>query len=92
MPVKLSNCTSEGEQIAWAVDHLKNGGRIHDLLLWLGGVDRPMRIVAEAKMILRAEGRTVTKALEMVRDVDGEAHHVLAWRLASKSPAKGISA
>ena len=92
MAVKLSNCASEGEQVAWTINHLKNGRRIHDVVLWLGGVDRPMRILAEAKMILRAEGRTVTKALEVVRDVDGEAHQVLAWRLASKNPVEEISA
>ena len=68
------------------------GRSLDDVLLWLGGVDRPMRILAEAKMILRAEGRTVTKALEVVRDVDGEAHQVLAWRLASKNPVEEVSA
>jgi hypothetical protein len=59
-------------------------GRIHDISLWLGGVDRPMRIVAEVKQILRAEGRVVTKAMETVRDVDGKDHRVLAWRMASE--------
>jgi len=82
--MKLAYCDSENEQIAWAVEHLKKGGRIHDISLWLGGVDRPMQIVAAVKRILRAEGRVVTKAMETVRDADGEDHHVLAWRLASE--------
>jgi hypothetical protein len=91
--VKLSNCTSETEQTAWAVEHLKKGGRIHDISLWLGGVDRPMRTIAAMKLILRAEGRIVTKAMETVRDVGGQDHQVLAWRLASeKCPAQAISA
>jgi hypothetical protein len=75
---------SESEQAAWAVEHLKKGGRIHDSSLWLGGVDHPMRIVAKVKLILRAEGYIVAKAIETVRDVTGEDHRVLAWRLANK--------
>ena len=85
MRVKLFNCKSESEQGAWAVEHLKEGGRIHDISLWLGGVDRPMQIVAKVKMILRAAGRIVTKAIETVRDVDAEDHRVLAWRLEGKA-------
>jgi hypothetical protein len=89
MPLKLFQCTSASEQAAWAVEHLKNGGRIHDISLWLGGVDHPMRIVAKVKLILRAEGHIVTKAMETVRDVAGEDHQVLTWRLANRnSPAK----
>ncbi|WP_158933173.1 hypothetical protein [Acidisphaera sp. S103] len=84
MAVKLFNCASESEQAAWAVEHLKKGGRIHEISLWLGGVDRPMRIVAEVKAILRAEGCSVAKAIEAVRDAAGEDHKVLAWRLESK--------
>jgi fatty acid-binding protein DegV len=79
--VKLRNCMSESEQVTWAVEHLKKGGRIHEISLWLGGVDRPMQIVAKVKLILRAQGRIVTKAIETVRDVAGEDHHVLSWRL-----------
>ena len=67
--MKLFNCASESEQAAWVVEHLKKGGRIHEISLWLGGVDRPMKIVAKVKLILRAEGRIVTKAIETVRDV-----------------------
>lgn len=55
--MKLYDCRSEDEQIAWAVEHLKKGGRIHDISLWLGGVDRPMQIVAGVKRALRAEGK-----------------------------------
>jgi hypothetical protein len=92
MPVKLFNCRSGSEQAAWAVEHLKKGGRIHEISLWLGGVDHPMQIVAKVKMILRSEGRIVTKAIETVRDVDGEDHRVLAWRLEGKaSEARGIT-
>jgi hypothetical protein len=43
-----------------------------------------MQLVAKVKLILRAEGRVVTKAIETVRDVDGEDHHVLSWRLENK--------
>jgi hypothetical protein len=43
-----------------------------------------MQLVAKAKLILRAEGRELTKATASVRDVDGEDHHVLSWRLESK--------
>jgi hypothetical protein len=81
MPVKLFQCTSEA---AWAVERLKKGGRIHDISLWSGGVDHPMRIVAKVKLILRAEGHIVAKAIETVRDVTGEDHRVLAWCLANK--------
>jgi hypothetical protein len=66
--MKLYNYQSEEEQVAWAVEQLKRGGRIHDIGLWLGGVDRPMRIVAGTKLALRAEGKTVVKAIEKVRD------------------------
>jgi hypothetical protein len=80
--MRLAECRNETEQARWAVEHLKKGGRIHDISLWLGGVDRPMRIIAEVKNILRAEGRKVTAAMETVRDAaDGE-HQVLVWRLA----------
>ena len=81
MPFKLFNRATEGEQAAWAVEPLKKAGRLHNISLWLGGVDRLMQIIAKVKLILRAEGRAVTKAIETVRDVDGEDHHVLAWRL-----------
>jgi hypothetical protein len=67
---------------------LKKGGRIHDISLWLGGVDHPMRIVAEVKRMLKAEGRCVTKAMEVVRDAEGEDHQLLAWRLAEEIVAE----
>jgi hypothetical protein len=82
--VKLHNCNSEDEQIRWAVDHLKKGGRLHDIALWLGGVDHPMRIIAGAKVSLRTEGNILTKALEKVYDAAGQEHEVLAWRLGSR--------
>lgn len=82
MPTTLSFCTSETEQIAWAVAHLKKGGRIHDIGLWLGGVDRPLRLVAKVKQVLRTEGRVTAKAIEAVQDADGEPQQVLVWRLA----------
>src|ERR1700744_4838923 len=31
--MKLYNCISEDEQINWAVNHLKRGGRLHDIAL-----------------------------------------------------------
>jgi hypothetical protein len=80
--MKLFNCRSESDQIAWAVEHLRKGGRIHDIGLWLGGVDRPMRIVAGVKLVLRAEGKAVVKAMEKVRDAAGDDHTVLTWRMA----------
>lgn len=79
--MKLYNCKTESEQAAWVVEQLKRGGRVHDIGLWLGGVDRPMRVIARAKQTLRAQGQVVTKAMETVRDVEGETHSVLAWRL-----------
>lgn len=79
--MKLYDCRSEAEQIRWAVEHLRKGGRLHDDALWLGGVDRPMRVIAGAKIALRAEGGTVTKAMEKLLDVEGAEHDVLAWRL-----------
>ena len=82
--MKLYQCGSEAEQIRWSIEHLRKGGRLHDLSLWLGGVDHPMRIIAGAKVALRAEGRTVTKAMETVLDCEGEEHEVLAWRLSPR--------
>jgi hypothetical protein len=86
--VKLYNCNSEDEQISWAVDHLKKGGRLHDIALWLGGVDRPMEIIAGAKVTLRTEGKILTKAMEKVYDTEGKEHEVLAWRLGTVSTAR----
>ena len=85
--MELYNCKTEAEQAIWVADHLRKGGRIHDIGLWLGGVDRPMRVIAQAKMALRAEGQRVTKAFEIVRDAAGERHNVLAWRLARQNPS-----
>ncbi len=39
-----------------------------------------MSVVAGVKVALRAQGWTVTKAMEKVRDADNEMHDVLAWR------------
>ena len=39
--MQLYNCKSEEEQTNWAIKHLRRGGRIHDIALWLGGVDQP---------------------------------------------------
>ena len=84
--VRLYNCTTEAEQAAWAVDHLRKGGRIHDIGLWLGGVDRPMRVLALAKVALRSEGHTLVRTVEPLRDAAGEIHDVLAWRLVRSQP------
>ena len=87
--MKLYNCKSEQEQVQWAIEHLNKGGRIHDDALWLGGVDRPMLIVAGVKCALRAEGKFLAKAIETVRDAEGEEHEVLAWRLALRPTSPG---
>lgn len=81
--MKLYNCKSEPEQIGWAASHLKAGGRIHDVALWLAGIDRPMRVIAGAKLLLRADGWAVTRAFEKVRDAEGQTHHILSWRASS---------
>lgn len=86
--MKLHTCTSEDEQIGWAVEHLRKGGRLHDTALWLGGVDRPMRVIAGAKSRLRTEGKILTKAMEAVYDAAGEEHEVLAWRLRAEPNAR----
>lgn len=78
--VRLYNCKTSDEQIAWAVTHLKRGGRVYDIGLWLGGVDRPMQLIRDTKIALRAEGWVVTKALEPVRDAANEEHMMLCWR------------
>ena len=85
-PIRLYNCTTEAEQAAWAVDHLRKGGRIHDVGLWLGGVDRPMRVLALAKVALRSEGHRLVAGMEPLRDAAGEIHDVLAWRLVRPQP------
>jgi hypothetical protein len=84
--MKLYYCKTEADQAAWVVEHLKKGGRVHDIGLWLGGVDRPMRVIALTKQRLHAQGRTVTKAMETVQDAAGEKHRVLAWRLTEELP------
>ena len=48
--MKLYQCQTEAGQIRWSVGHLRKGGRLHDVSLWLGGVDYPMRIIAGAKV------------------------------------------
>ena len=84
MMMKLYNCKSEPDQVAWAVERLKAGARIHDVTLSLGGVDRPMQVVAGAKQMLSAEGWTVTKAMEKVSDAEGHMHDILSWRAKNK--------
>ena len=83
--MQLHDCQSKDEQVHWAVERLKQGGRIYEIALWLGGVDYPMRIIAGTKSALRAEGKAVTKALEKVRDAGGEEHNVLAWRIENRT-------
>lgn len=83
--MKLYNCKSEPDQVAWAAERLKAGGRVHDIALSLGGVDQPMRVIARAKQALRAEGWTVTKALEKVLDAEGRIHNILSWRATNPS-------
>lgn len=78
--MKLYNCKSEPDQVAWTAERLKAGARVHDVALSLGGVDQPMRVIAGAKQVLRAEGWTVTKAFEKVSDAEGRLHDILSWR------------
>ena len=78
---KLRDCTTRHDRTAWAVTHLRAGGVISDLSLWLSGVDRPMRLVADAKSALRAEGLFVGKALRRARDAAGQTHDVLTWSM-----------
>ena len=78
---QLYNCTTEAQQAAWAANHLRKGGRVPDIGLWLGGVDRPMRVLRLAKVALRAEGHRVVAAVEPLRDAAGELHDVIAWRI-----------
>ncbi|MFZ3481889.1 hypothetical protein [Sphingomonas sp. 3-13AW] len=81
MGKRLYECESEHEQTAWAVSHLKAGGAISDVSLWLAGIDRPMRLLAKTKSALREEGLVVTSSMKNVRDAAGETHDVLTWRV-----------
>lgn len=78
---RLYQCESEHDQTAWAVAHLKAGGAISDVSLWLAGIDRPMRLLAKTKLALRVEGLAVTSIMKNVRDAAGETHDILTWRV-----------
>ncbi len=81
MANRLYQCASEHDQTAWTVAHLKAGGAISDVSLWLAGIDRPMRLLAKAKSSLRAEGLAVTSTMKNVCDAAGETHDILTWRV-----------
>jgi hypothetical protein len=79
MGTKLYQCTAGPDQVAWAVAHLKAGGAISDVSLWLAGIDRPMRLLARAKSALRADGLTVAGIMRNVADAAGQTHDILTW-------------
>ncbi|MGK9236353.1 hypothetical protein KXS07_31515 [Inquilinus limosus] len=82
MKKHLWQCATEDEQVDWIVSRLREGRQLRDPLLFLGGVDRPVRTVGRAKAILRAEGLSVASSIAVVKDAQGEDHPALAWRLA----------
>ena len=81
MKKRIWQCETEPEHVAWTVSALLRGKRVHDTQLWLGGVQRPVRVVGQAKAALRAQGVKVRSAMESVIDAEGEAHQELCWRV-----------
>jgi hypothetical protein len=79
MSTRLYQCASEPDQVTWTVAHLKAGGAISDVSLWLAGIDRPMRLLAQAKSALRAEGLTVTGTMRNIADAAGQTQDILTW-------------
>lgn len=79
MSTRLHQCATIDDQIAWTAAALRQGRSINDVSLWLSGVDRPMRVVAGAKGVLRPEGIAVGKRMIELHDAEGIPHPVLSW-------------
>lgn len=71
-PRRLWECRSQDDQIAWTVAALLAGRRLYPDLLWLGGVEAPMRVIAAARAVLRREGILLQREARDVVDAAGE--------------------
>ena len=78
---RLYQCESEAEHVQWTVKRLLRGSRVHDTMLWLGGVDRPVRVIGQAKAILRAQGVKVISKIEQILDCENKTHDAICWRV-----------
>lgn len=78
-PTRLHQCETPERQVAWTAAALRKGATIDETSLWLAGVDRPMRVIAAAKAILRSEGLVIGKRMRDVRDAAGIEHRMLSW-------------
>lgn len=76
---KLTSCTTVDEQMEWVKAALLHGKTLTDLSLWLGGVDRPDRLIAR----LRRQGVSIKTTRKTLVDAAGEAYVDLAWRAAN---------
>ncbi|RYF00776.1 MAG: hypothetical protein EOO77_33610 [Oxalobacteraceae bacterium] len=79
MSNRLYQCASEQDQTVSTVAHLKAGGTVSDVSLWLAGIGRPMRLLAQPKSILRAEGLDVISTMKNICDAAGQTHDLLTW-------------
>lgn len=78
-PRHLYQCANVEMQKAWIKRALLAGRTLSDSGLWLGGVDRPEKVIAA----LRADGLAVETTTMSVIDAADEEHIDVAWRLAA---------
>ncbi len=76
-PELLTDCSTVEQQSAWIERALRAGRVVSDSGLWLGGVDRPERVIAQ----LRKAGCPISTTKKRVVDAADEVHMDLAWRL-----------
>jgi hypothetical protein len=88
---RLFQCETEQEQTHWVCETLKEGGRVHIPMLWLGGVDRPLSVIRMVKVEMKKQGLRLRARREAMRDAGDEVHEEIVWRLegcsGSEAPA-----
>lgn len=77
----LSECRSDQDRVSWLTTHLKEGGFVSDLFLWLAGINDPIKLMADAELSLRAENMTVCDATLEINDAAGRPHRAVIWRV-----------
>lgn len=81
MPRYLWQCTTEIDQDELVAERLRLGETLYLVLLWLGGIDRPVRTIGRVKTRLRSEGLAVEKTVDLVEDAAGDWVPVVGWRV-----------
>ncbi len=75
-PERLTDCVTVEQQSAWIERALRAGRVVSDSGLWLGGVARPERVIAQ----LRKAGCPISTTKKRVVDAANEVHMDLAWQ------------